>query len=48
MECEGDESRLCCSAPATGQTIIATGILDWDDYTFTPGWLLRDPKLCTP
>jgi hypothetical protein len=48
MECEGDESRLCCTAPATGQTIIASGTLDWDDDITPPGWLLRDPKLCSP
>lgn len=48
MECQGDESRLCCTAPATGQPIIATGTLDWDDDITPPGWLLRDPKLCSP
>ena len=48
MKCEGDESRLCCTAPATGQPIVATGTLDWDDNLTPPGWLLRDPKLCSP
>jgi hypothetical protein len=41
MECRGDESRLCCTAPATGQPIIAIGTLDWDDN-------LTPPRLAAP
>jgi hypothetical protein len=47
LECEGDESRLCCSAPATGQAIVATGTLEWQDGRGDSGWMLRDPKLCS-
>jgi hypothetical protein len=47
MECEGDESRLCCSAPATGQAIVATGILEWEVGRGDSGWTLNDPKLCS-
>jgi hypothetical protein len=47
LECEGDESRLCCSAPADGQAIVATGVLDWEDGRGDSGWMLRDPKLCS-
>jgi|GEM_PF-2052935 len=46
LECAGDESRLCCSAPATGQAIVATGTLEWEDGRGDSGWLLREPKLC--
>jgi hypothetical protein len=47
MECKGDESRLCCSAPATGQAIVATGMLEWEEERVPPGWVLREPKLCS-
>jgi len=45
LECGGDGSRLCCSAPATGQGIVATGTLEWDNGS--GDWLLRDPQLCS-
>jgi hypothetical protein len=45
LECEGDGSRLCCSAPATGQGIVATGALEWDNGS--DDWRLRDPQLCS-
>jgi hypothetical protein len=47
MECEGDESRLCCSAPAMGQTVVATGTLEWEDGRGDAGWTLREPRLCS-
>jgi len=47
LECAGDESRLCCSAPATGQAIVATGKLEWDTAGGDAGWILREPKLCS-
>src|SRR5258708_5995192 len=47
MECEGDESRLCCSAPVRGQAIVATGMLEWKQGRGGSGWMLRDPKLCS-
>jgi hypothetical protein len=47
MDCAGDESRLCCSAPATGQAIVATGLLEWENGRGDSGWTLRDPKLCS-
>lgn len=46
LECQGDDSRLCCSAPATGQAIVATGRLEWDGRG-EGGWMLREPKLCS-
>ncbi|HYQ03012.1 MAG TPA: hypothetical protein VER96_30275 [Polyangiaceae bacterium] len=47
QQCAGDESRLCCSAPATGQAVVATGGLDWDGERGDGGWILREPKLCS-
>jgi len=41
--CTGDESRLCCGAPAFGQTVIATGILTG---SARHGWGLKDATLC--
>jgi hypothetical protein len=47
MDCAGDGSRLCCSAPATGQAIIATGVLEWENGRGDAGWTLREPQLCS-
>jgi hypothetical protein len=42
FRCDGDESRLCCGAPAFGQTVIATGVL-----TGSPRrWGLKDATVC--
>ena len=47
LGCRGDESRLCCDAPAFGQAVVATGNL-----ARSPGgvdsieWQLDTPKLC--
>jgi len=46
LACAGDESRLCCSAPATGQAIVATGRLEWDTRG-DAGWMLSEPRLCS-
>ena len=42
VDCRGDESRMCCTAPAFGQAVIATGKLV-GNYT---GWSLMAPELC--
>lgn len=39
--CVGDESRLCCGAPAFGQTVVATGVLGRNH-----GWFLGEPTMC--
>jgi len=44
MACYGDDSRLCCSAPAYGQPVIATGRLEESDGK----WTLRESRVCTP
>ena len=43
FQCIGDESRLCCGAPAFGQTVIATGVLTG---SVLRGWGLQDAKVC--
>jgi hypothetical protein len=43
--CRGDESRLCCDAPAQGQTVIATGRLV-DREGLRGRYELHDAKLC--
>jgi hypothetical protein len=42
MLCHGDDSRLCCSAPAYGQPVIATGRLEESEGK----WRLAEPRLC--
>jgi hypothetical protein len=39
LSCGGDDSEMCCDAPAYGQSVIATGRLE-------PAWRLDDPSLC--
>jgi hypothetical protein len=41
--CNGDESRLCCLAPAFGQLVIATGELLGSRNR---GWFLKFPEVC--
>jgi hypothetical protein len=43
--CRGDDSRLCCNAPAYGQTVIATGRLV-DREGLLGRYELHDAKLC--
>jgi hypothetical protein len=43
FDCVGDESRLCCGAPAFGQTVIATGVLTGSAGR---GWGLKEATLC--
>jgi hypothetical protein len=49
FRCGGDDSRLCCNAPAYGQSVVATGELS---RAFSMGayvqWQLEDPELCQP
>jgi hypothetical protein len=42
MACYGDDSRLCCSAPAYGQPVIATGRLGERDGR----WTLHEGRVC--
>ena len=42
LECQGDDSEICCGAPAYGQTVIASGRLGLG----TDGWVLDDPEIC--
>jgi len=49
LYCLGDDSRVCCTAPAYGQTVIATGRLDRVTTGLAAGhWLLVEPTLCQP
>jgi hypothetical protein len=43
MSCYGDDSRLCCTAPAHGQPVVATGRLEERDGK----WSLHEPRLCS-
>jgi hypothetical protein len=51
LGCGGDESRLCCSVPAFGQPIVATGKLmpetDPGLVQYGTRWRLGDVTLCT-
>jgi hypothetical protein len=47
LACDGDQSRQCCGAPAYGQMVVASGVLE-----VHPGsgggsqWTLVSPRLC--
>jgi len=45
LVCSGDDSALCCSVPAEGESVVARGRLQKG----APGvskWRLNDPQLC--
>jgi hypothetical protein len=45
--CRGDDSQLCCNAPAYGQLVVATGRLGRMDTRFADAkWQLSDVALC--
>lgn len=46
MTCTGDDSKLCCSTPANGQTVIANGRLTKAPAGGAAKWQLSDPTLC--
>lgn len=49
--CSGDDSRLCCTAPAFGQEVVAIGKLvppRSDIPRERKRWHLRDVDLCLP
>ena len=43
FQCAGDDSRVCCNAPALGQPVIASGTLEREGRS---GWRLASPELC--
>jgi hypothetical protein len=47
-QCVGDDSRLCCEHPATGQLVVATGVLQVDpSRRWEPrGYTISRPDLC--
>ncbi|HSU39547.1 MAG TPA: hypothetical protein VLJ38_08265 [Polyangiaceae bacterium] len=51
MGCVGDESQLCCSVPAFGQEVVATGKIspETDAWLVSKGtrWRLENATLCT-
>jgi hypothetical protein len=47
MYCSGDDSQVCCNAPAYGQTLIATGQLEQaESGSGEKVWKLVGPALC--
>jgi hypothetical protein len=47
LSCAGDDSEICCDAPAYGQTVIATGRLEpAGGNAGTANWMLVEPRLC--
>jgi hypothetical protein len=46
LHCHGDNSRLCCAAPARGQEVVAEGELSLSDPSGQPYWYLKDAKVC--
>jgi hypothetical protein len=46
LTCYGDDSRLCCNAPAHGQNVIVSGRLVRDDPYGQRGWHLVSATIC--
>jgi len=47
--CGGDDSALCCNAPADGRVVVATGVVEPErDFDGTAHWRLEHPALCSP
>lgn len=42
--CAGDDSGMCCNAPAYGQTVVVTGRLTRSSSS----WTIAEPTLCKP
>lgn len=50
FHCRGDDSQVCCNAPAYGQEVVASGRLTPLSYAFgarDPWWSLTEVKLCS-
>jgi hypothetical protein len=45
LHCDGDDSQVCCNAPAYGQSAVATGRLERNKYGLEP-WKLTGVALC--
>jgi hypothetical protein len=45
FDCRGDDSRVCCNTPASGQEVIATGRLTgtWGSWRLAPAALCVVP-----
>lgn len=52
LSCDGDDSTICCNAPAFGRTVVAEGVLrpaTLEDDDFAVGrWALSNVTLCLP
>jgi len=47
FQCSGDDSQVCCNAPAYGQMVVATGRLARNASNPAIRWTLQDARLCT-
>ena len=47
-DCVGDDSRLCCSMPAAGQTVVVTGTLNRTNEWFMKGAICEIDEATSP